>query len=144
MGLLEDSVIGTCRGYALRTHTTAHPGVWVGPGTDEDRKIASVGVHLRRNIASHGIGLNVSVDLGWFDRIVACGLVGRKATSIEWERNLIRSSNTGHMSATSQSAEREISVAALADSFADNVSAQLPKMGGEVAKVSEVDVWPGP
>lgn len=58
---------------------TANPGVW----TSEEDKIASVGVHLRRGVASHGIGLNVSTDLGWFDRIVACGLVGKKATSLE-------------------------------------------------------------
>ena len=49
----------------------------------DDEKIASVGVHLRRNVASHGIGLNVETNLEWFDRIVACGLVGKRATSFE-------------------------------------------------------------
>ena len=82
--LLEDSIIGTCKDFKLTTHTTENPGVWVGPQPHE-RKIASVGVHLRRHIASHGIGLNVSVDLSWFDRIVACGLVGKRATNIEEE-----------------------------------------------------------
>jgi lipoate-protein ligase B len=36
---------------------------------------------MRRNITSHGIGLNINTDLWWFDRIVACGLEGKKATS---------------------------------------------------------------
>ncbi|KAL6713606.1 hypothetical protein ACLMJK_009071 [Lecanora helva] len=85
---LEDTVIETCKHYSLETHTSEHPGVWIGSSPD-DRKIASVGVHLRRHIASHGVGLNVSVDLGWFDRIVACGLVGKRATSIEHERKLL-------------------------------------------------------
>ena len=49
--------------------------------TTKEDKIASVGVHLRRGVASHGIGLNIAVDLGWFERIVACGLVGKRATS---------------------------------------------------------------
>ena len=51
--------------------------------TSEDDKIASVGVHLRRNVTSHGIGLNVNTDLKWFDRTVACGLVGKRATSLK-------------------------------------------------------------
>ena len=36
-------------------------------------------------MTSYGIGLNVKTDLSWFDRIVACGLVGKRATSIEKE-----------------------------------------------------------
>ena len=86
--LLENSVIETCRHYSLTTHTTANPGVWIGPASD-DRKIASVGVHIRRYITSHGISLNLSVDLSWFDRIVACGLVGKRATNIEKELKLL-------------------------------------------------------
>ncbi|MCJ1410534.1 hypothetical protein MMC19_004620 [Ptychographa xylographoides] len=78
---LEDSAIATCLSYGIRGFTTENPGVWVS----EDDKIASVGVHLRRGVASHGIGLNVSTGLGWFDRIVACGLVGKRATSLSKE-----------------------------------------------------------
>ena len=79
--LLETSVINTCSKYGIKGSTTENPGVWTSP----ERKIASVGVHLRRHVASHGIGLNVSTDLSWFDRIVACGLVGKQATSFEKE-----------------------------------------------------------
>ena len=60
---------------------TENPGVWV---TQED-KIASVGVHLRRNVTSHGIGLNVATDTKWFDRIVACGLPGKRTTTLRRE-----------------------------------------------------------
>ncbi|MCJ1393586.1 hypothetical protein MMC18_006461 [Xylographa bjoerkii] len=78
---LESSVIETCKTYGVRGFTTENPGVW----TSEEDKIASVGVHLRRNVASHGVGLNVTTDLKWFERIVACGLVGKRATSLEKE-----------------------------------------------------------
>lgn len=77
--LLEDSLLDTCAAYGIKGFTTENPGVWV---TDED-KIASVGVHLRRKVTSHGVGLNITTDLAWFDRIVACGLVGKQATSFE-------------------------------------------------------------
>ena len=34
-------------------------------------------------MSSHGLALNVSVDLAWFDRIVPCGIAGRGVTSME-------------------------------------------------------------
>lgn len=84
--LLETSVIDTCSIYGIKGYTTENPGVWTSP----EKKIASVGVHLRRFVTSHGIGLNVATDLSWFDRIVACGLVGKKATSFENEGVLVK------------------------------------------------------
>ncbi|KAL8839600.1 MAG: hypothetical protein Q9170_001704 [Blastenia crenularia] len=78
---LEDSVIETCRRYGIKGYRTENPGVW----TEEGKKLASVGVHLRRHVSSFGVGVNVSTDLGWFERIVMCGLVGKKATSFEAE-----------------------------------------------------------
>lgn len=77
--MLENVVMKTCAHYGIETRRTENPGVWY----DEDRKICAVGVHLRRNVSSHGIGLNVHTDLGWLDRIVGCGLEDKRATSME-------------------------------------------------------------
>ena len=52
-------------------------GVWVGA-----RKIASIGVGLRRWTTWHGFALNVSTDLSYFDSIVPCGIEGCRMTSI--------------------------------------------------------------
>lgn len=71
--------MNTCARYGVETRRTENPGVWF----DEERKICAVGVHLRRNVSSHGIGLNVCTDLGWLDRIVGCGLEDKRATSLE-------------------------------------------------------------
>ncbi|KAI9819171.1 MAG: hypothetical protein M1827_007327 [Pycnora praestabilis] len=79
--LLETTLIHTCSRYGIKGFTTENPGVW----TTQDRKIAAVGVHLRRNVTSHGVGLNVRTDLWWFNRIVACGLEGKETTSFERE-----------------------------------------------------------
>lgn len=79
VNLLEETVIQTCAAYGITGFRTENPGVW----TDDEHKIAALGVHLRRNITSHGIGLNIGTDLGWFKRIVACGLEGKYATSFE-------------------------------------------------------------
>ncbi|KAH3949015.1 octanoyltransferase [Parastagonospora nodorum] len=77
VAMLEKSLIATCARYGIKAMTTDNTGVW----TSEDDKIAAIGVHMRRNITSHGVGLNVNTDLWWFDRIVACGLEGKRATS---------------------------------------------------------------
>jgi lipoate-protein ligase B len=54
----------------------AMTGVWVGP-----RKIASIGVGIRRWTTWHGFALNVSTDLSYFDSIVPCGIDGCRMTS---------------------------------------------------------------
>lgn len=79
--VLEQATINVLRMFGIQGIRTANPGVWI----DEDTKIAALGLHLRRNITSYGVGLNVTTDLRFFDRIVACGLEGKKMTSIERE-----------------------------------------------------------
>lgn len=64
--------------YNLPAKRTAETGVWL----DENRKIASIGVHVRRSVTSHGLGLNVCMDPYWFDRIVACNLPNARLVSI--------------------------------------------------------------
>jgi lipoyl(octanoyl) transferase len=52
-------------------------GVWVG-----ERKIASIGVHVQRGVATHGFAVNVENDLQPFSWIVPCGLEGVQMTSL--------------------------------------------------------------
>jgi lipoate-protein ligase B len=55
-------------------------GVWVGP-----RKIASIGVALRRWVTWHGFALNVEPDLGGFEAITPCGIADVQMTSVALE-----------------------------------------------------------
>ncbi|MEZ4356013.1 MAG: lipoyl(octanoyl) transferase LipB [Myxococcota bacterium] len=50
-----------------------------------ERKIASIGVGLRRWVTYHGFALNVSLDLSGFSTIVPCGLHGVEMTSVASE-----------------------------------------------------------
>ena len=79
VNLLEQALIDTCEQCGIHAMRTEHTGVWTSP----ERKIAAIGVHLRRNVTSHGVGLNVRTDLTWFGRIVACGLADKEVTSFE-------------------------------------------------------------
>lgn len=59
---------------------TAEIGVWV-----DEAKIASIGIHLRRWITTHGFALNVSTNLEHFAGIVPCGLQSVRMTSVAAE-----------------------------------------------------------
>ncbi|MDX2121369.1 MAG: lipoyl(octanoyl) transferase LipB [Gemmatimonadota bacterium] len=55
-------------------------GVWTG-----GRKIASLGIHVRQWVTTHGFALNVSNDLADFGLIVPCGISGVTMTSVARE-----------------------------------------------------------
>ncbi|MFI0347653.1 MAG: lipoyl(octanoyl) transferase LipB [Chthoniobacterales bacterium] len=79
--LLEEVVIQTLEGYAIvGTRREGMTGVWVN-----NRKIASLGVGVRKWISFHGLALNVCGDLSPFEKITPCGLAGVKMTSIKNE-----------------------------------------------------------
>jgi lipoyl(octanoyl) transferase len=56
-------------------------GVW----TPEQRKIASIGVHVNRGITTHGFAINVNNDLRPFEWIVPCGIESCRMTSVARE-----------------------------------------------------------
>lgn len=60
-----------------------HTGVWV-----DDNKLASIGIHASRYVTTHGIALNCSNDLSWFDYIDPCGLDDKGVTSLSKETAL--------------------------------------------------------
>ena len=86
---LEDGLIELL--FALGVSGQRWPGrtgIWVAREAGEPRKIASIGIAVRRGIAWHGFALNVSVDLAPFETIVPCALAGVEMTSIAKESHL--------------------------------------------------------
>ena len=80
---LEQVVIDVLDQLGLRAGRLAdHPGVWVGAGGADPRKVAAVGVRVARGWALHGLALNVRPDLDWFGRIVPCGIPDKGVTSL--------------------------------------------------------------
>jgi lipoyl(octanoyl) transferase len=56
-------------------------GVWINHNGQE-KKIAAIGVKLRKWVTYHGMSLNISPDLKFFDGIVPCGLKDYGVTSL--------------------------------------------------------------
>jgi lipoyl(octanoyl) transferase len=74
--LLQEGVAARARPQDGPDYT----GVWV-----EDRKIASIGVHVQRGVTTHGFAVNVDNDLTPFQWVVACGLPDVTMTSLAVE-----------------------------------------------------------
>ncbi len=78
---LELSAIGTLRDFGIEAaRRPPYTGIWI-----DNRKIAAIGVAVRRCIAYHGLALNVNTDLSYFQRIVPCGLAWAEVTSMQKE-----------------------------------------------------------
>lgn len=83
---LEQAVIRTVARYGVAAGRIAGAsGVWIGSENDRPRKICAIGVRASRYVTMHGLALNVSTDLGWFDHINPCGFTDRDVTSLERE-----------------------------------------------------------
>jgi lipoate-protein ligase B len=78
---LEEALIATCAALGVATGRRAGAtGVW----TTEvpPRKLASIGIAVKRWVTLHGFALNVATDLGRFDAINPCGFDASVMTSL--------------------------------------------------------------
>ncbi len=72
----------TLRAHRIDTEwSDEHPGLWLAR-SGQPEKIVSLGVHVRRNIATHGFALNVQPELAAFEMIVPCGIQGSRMISM--------------------------------------------------------------
>jgi lipoyl(octanoyl) transferase len=79
---LEASVIATASAFGVSAERLdGLTGVWV-EGT---RKLAAIGVRVRRGVTTHGLALNVNTDLRWFAEMIPCGIADKEVTSLARE-----------------------------------------------------------
>lgn len=78
---LEETVIVALDSFGLAgCRFPPNTGVWVS-----ERKIAAIGVKVRRWVSMHGIALNCDNDLGPFELIIPCGIRSHGVTSVSQE-----------------------------------------------------------
>jgi lipoyl(octanoyl) transferase len=76
---IENTIIATLAHYSINSAARPDaPGVYV-----EDKKIASLGLRVRRGCSFHGLALNVDMDLSPFLQINPCGYQGLAMTQIK-------------------------------------------------------------
>ena len=72
-------------GLVGATRFPGYPGVWLDADGPNPRKIAAIGVRIKRNRSLHGFALNVDIDHDWFGRLVPCGITDKAVTSLRAE-----------------------------------------------------------
>lgn len=75
---LEAVIINTLANYGLKAYRIPElTGVWL-----EGKKVAAIGIKVRRWITMHGFAINVCPDMSGFKRIVPCGISDRPVGSL--------------------------------------------------------------
>lgn len=75
---IENAIVRTLKCYGIESEARQDaPGVYV-----EDKKIASIGLRIRKGKCFHGLSLNVDMDLEPFERINPCGYSGMAMTQL--------------------------------------------------------------
>ncbi len=76
--LIEQSLLRVLASYGIESELRkSAPGVYVG-----NRKIAALGLRIRRGCSLHGLSFNIDMDLEPFLRINPCGYAGMECTQL--------------------------------------------------------------
>ena len=76
--ILEQAIIDTLAQYGIQSDARPEaPGVYV-----ENKKIASIGLRVKKGCCYHGISINNRMDLSPFDRINTCGYPELEVTKL--------------------------------------------------------------
>lgn len=80
---LEEWLIRTLRDFGLEgERRPGRVGIWIDEGAGRERKIAAIGVRVRRWVTFHGVALNVAPDLSHYRGIIPCGVRAHGVTSL--------------------------------------------------------------
>ena len=80
---IENCIIQILKEYNIESHSDSkNIGIWVF-NKKKPKKIAAIGIRVKKWIAYHGFSLNVSNDLSKYYGIVPCGIKNRGVTSLK-------------------------------------------------------------
>ena len=80
---LERCIIETLKEYSIASYRdNKNIGIWVRDKRNS-KKIAAIGIRVRKWIAYHGFSLNINNDLTKYNSIVPCGIKDKGVTSLK-------------------------------------------------------------
>tara|TARA_B100000131_G_C18012383_1_gene571051 strand:+ start:97 stop:729 length:633 start_codon:yes stop_codon:yes gene_type:complete len=75
---IENSIIDTFKEFNILTNSDRkNIGIWINHN-NELKKIAAIGIRVRKWVAYHGFSININNDLDNFSKIIPCGIKDRK------------------------------------------------------------------
>ena len=80
---IENCIIEILKEYKIESYTDKkNIGIWVGDKLNS-KKIAAIGIRVRKWIAYHGFAVNVSTNLSKYEGIIPCGIKSKGVTSLK-------------------------------------------------------------
>ncbi len=75
---IENSIIDAFKEFNILTNSDRkNIGIWINHN-NEFKKIAAIGIRVRKWIAYHGFSININNNLDHFNKIIPCGIKERK------------------------------------------------------------------
>tara|TARA_Y100001970_G_C14127165_1_gene799598 strand:+ start:390 stop:1010 length:621 start_codon:yes stop_codon:yes gene_type:complete len=81
--ILENSIIETLREFKIKSKSDRkNIGIWI-KDQNEQKKVAAIGIRVRKWVAYHGFSININNNLNTFNKIIPCGLKDKKIIKLD-------------------------------------------------------------
>ena len=82
LGIIEKTLIKTLKEYKINSfNDRKNIGIWV-KHENKVKKIAAIGIKIKKWIAYHGFAINISNSLDPYEKILPCGIKNNKVTNL--------------------------------------------------------------
>ena len=93
---IESCIIKILNNYNINSYADKkNIGIWVDD-KKKSKKIAAIGIRVKKWIAFHGFSINISNDLSLYKNIIPCGIKNMKVTSLK-DLGIKKFSNIDHI-----------------------------------------------
>ena len=87
ISIIENSIIKTLKEYDIESQSDRENiGIWV-KSNNKIKKIAAIGIRIKRWIAYHGFSINIDNDLNNYNKIIPCGIKDKEVTNLRSIKN---------------------------------------------------------
>ena len=79
---IENCIINILAEYKIKSYRDSkNIGIWVGDNNNS-KKIAAIGIKIKKWVAYHGFAINISNDLSMYKKIIPCGVKDKGVTNL--------------------------------------------------------------
>ena len=83
LNVIENSIILSLKSFGIKSHSDRkNIGIWIKLN-NEEKKIAAIGVKVKKWIAYHGFSININNDISNYRKIVPCGIKDKDITTLK-------------------------------------------------------------
>jgi len=83
ISIIEKTIIDTLRSIKIETFADKENiGIWYN-NSNEIKKVAAIGIRVRKWIAYHGFSININNNLNQYKKIIPCGISDKSVTNLK-------------------------------------------------------------